>query len=103
MDTSTFVLNKLRQDITEHELQLKAVIQVLIWHNTVWYQLFNPLFQDIELCSGPLAELQALNSIGRSKISSLRKFIDSLSDIAKEENDPALLKEVVLLREKLAT
>lgn len=40
--------------------------------------------------------------MGRTKISALRKFIDSLSDIAKEENDPALLKEVGLLREKLA-
>lgn len=60
------------------------------------------MFQDIELCSGPLAELHALNNAGRSKISALRKFIDNLADIAKEEKDPVLLKEVVLLKEKLA-
>lgn len=54
------------------------------------------------MCSGPLAELHALNNAGRSKISALRKFIDNLADIAKEEKDPVLLKEVVLLKEKLA-
>lgn len=60
------------------------------------------MFQDIELCSGPLVELNALNNAGRLKISALRKFIESFADIAKEENDTGLLKEVVLLREKLA-
>lgn len=59
-------------------------------------------FQDIESCSGPLAELQALNSAGRSKISALYEYIDSLGSIAKEDREPELLKKVVLYREKLA-
>ncbi|KAJ8913623.1 hypothetical protein NQ315_013445 [Exocentrus adspersus] len=85
MDSSQYILTTLRQDITENNLQLKAIIQ------------------DINACAGPLAELHALNSAGRSKISALRKFIDKYGDIAKESKDPELLKEVVLQREQLAS
>ncbi|XP_018577503.1 vesicle transport protein SEC20 [Anoplophora glabripennis] len=85
MDSSQYILTNLRQDITENNLQLKAIIQ------------------DINACVGPLAELHALNSAGRSKISALRKFIDRFGDIAKENKDPVLLKEVVLQREQLAS
>lgn len=60
------------------------------------------IYQDVNACVGPLAELQALNSAGRSKISALRKYVDRFGDIAKENKDPELLKEVVLQREQLA-
>ncbi|XP_019879753.1 vesicle transport protein SEC20 [Aethina tumida] len=85
MDSSQFILSTLRQDITEHDLQLKALIQ------------------DITACAGPLSELHVLNGAGRSKISALRKFIDKFGDIAKENRDVVLLKEVVLYREQLAS
>ncbi|KAJ8932791.1 hypothetical protein NQ314_014495 [Rhamnusium bicolor] len=85
MDSSQYILNMIRQDITANNLQLKAIIQ------------------DINACAGPLAELHALNSAGRSKISALRKYLDKFGDIAKENKNPELLKEVVLLREQLAS
>ncbi|KAJ8934717.1 hypothetical protein NQ318_004501 [Aromia moschata] len=85
MDSTQYILNTIRQEITENNLQLKAIIQ------------------DINACIGPLAELHALNSAGRSKISALRKSIDKFGDIAKENKDPELLKEVVLQREQLAS
>lgn len=85
MDSVQFVLKPVRQDITENQLQLKAIIQ------------------DINACTGPLLELQSLNSAGRAKISTLRKLIDKFGDIAKEHRDQELLKEVVLDREQLAS
>ncbi|KAB0794263.1 hypothetical protein PPYR_13883 [Photinus pyralis] len=85
MDTSQYALNTLRQDIVEHHLQLKATIQ------------------DINMCTGPLLELQNLNSLGRSKISAIRKYIDKFGDMAKESKEKELLKEVVLQREQLAS
>ncbi|XP_017771775.1 PREDICTED: vesicle transport protein SEC20 [Nicrophorus vespilloides] len=85
MDSTRFKVNCLRQDITQHNLQLKALIQ------------------DINACEGPLAELKNLNGAGRSKISALRKFIDSYTDIAKDIRDDELLREVVLYREQLST
>lgn len=85
MDSVQFVLKPVRQDITENHLQLKAIIQ------------------DINACTGPLLELQSLNSAGRAKISTLRKLIDKFGDIAKEHRDQELLKEVVLDREQLAS
>lgn len=85
MDSVQFVLKPVRQDITENQLQLKAIIQ------------------DINACTGPLLELQSLNSAGRAKISILRKLIDKFGDIAKEHRDQELLKEVVLDREQLAS
>lgn len=102
MATTKLILNKLKQDITEHELHLKAIIQVIFDYYTILFISTFIIFQDIELCIGPLAELHALNNTGRSKISALRKNINSLADIAKEENDPVLLNEVILFREKLA-
>ncbi|KAJ8984830.1 hypothetical protein NQ317_013029 [Molorchus minor] len=85
MDSTQDILNTIRQEVTENNLQLKAIIQ------------------DINCCVGPLVELHGLNSAGRSKISALRKFIDRFGDIAKENKDPELLKEVVLQREQLAS
>ncbi|XP_970811.4 vesicle transport protein SEC20 [Tribolium castaneum] len=85
MDSSDYVLETLRKDITEHNLQIRAIIQ------------------DINACVGPLAELQGLNSAGRSKISALRKFIDKFGDIAKERKNPTFLKDVVSYREQLAS
>ncbi|XP_057671546.1 vesicle transport protein SEC20 [Diorhabda carinulata] len=85
MDSPVFVLETIRQGITENNLQLKALIQ------------------DIDECVGPLVELQALNNAGRSKISTLRKLIGKLSDIAKESKQPHLLKDVLLHREQLAS
>ncbi|CAH0555279.1 unnamed protein product [Brassicogethes aeneus] len=85
MSSSQFILDTLRQDITETNLQLKALIQ------------------DITACAGPLAELHNLNSAGRSKISALRKSIDKFGDIAKENREQQLLKEVVLYREQLSS
>lgn len=58
--------------------------------------------QDINACMGPLNELQNLNASGRSKIATLRKLIDNLVNIAKENKDKELLKEVMLLREQLS-
>ncbi|KAI4461218.1 bnip1-related [Holotrichia oblita] len=83
MDSTQYILKSLRQDITQNHLQLKALIQ------------------DINACAGPIAELHSLNSAGRSKISALRKFIDNFGDIAKENKDTELLKEVVCQREQL--
>ncbi|XP_044262725.1 vesicle transport protein SEC20 [Tribolium madens] len=85
MDSSDYVLETLRKDITEHNLQIRAIIQ------------------DINACVGPLAELQGLNSAGRSKISALRKFIDKFGDIAKERKNSTFLKDVVSYREQLAS
>ncbi|KAK9692498.1 hypothetical protein QE152_g35136 [Popillia japonica] len=83
MDSTQYILKSLRQDITQNHLQLKALIQ------------------DINACVGPISELHSLNSAGRAKISSLRKFIDNFGDIAKENKDTELLKEVVCQREQL--
>nr|CAI5842719.1 unnamed protein product [Callosobruchus analis] len=85
MDSSQFILSALRKDITENNLQLKAIIQ------------------DINNCAGPLLALNALNRVGRSKISSMRKSIDRLSDIAKDTRDNELIKELALQREQLAS
>ncbi|VEN50574.1 unnamed protein product [Callosobruchus maculatus] len=85
MDTSQIILSALRKDITENNLQLKAIIQ------------------DINSCAGPLPALSALNSAGRSKVSSIRKSIDRLSDIAKDTRDTELMKELALQREQLAS
>lgn len=84
MDSSTYILDTIRQEITENNLQLKALIQ------------------DIDECIGPLIELLALNNAGRSKISTLRKLIGKLGDAAKENKSTELEKEVVLQREQLA-
>ncbi|CAH1991637.1 unnamed protein product [Acanthoscelides obtectus] len=59
--------------------------------------------QDISSCTGPLPALNALNSVGRSKISSLRKSIDRFSDVAKDIKDNELLKELALQKEQLAS
>ncbi|KRT81128.1 hypothetical protein AMK59_5336, partial [Oryctes borbonicus] len=83
MDSTQYILKSLRQDITQNHLQLKAIIQ------------------DINACAGPIAELHSLNSAGRAKISALRKFFDNFGDIAKENKDTELLKEVVCQREQL--
>jgi len=80
-----FLLKNVRQDITENQLELKAIIQ------------------DINACMGPLSELQNLNSKGRSKIAGLRKLIDNFGDTVKEHRDRELLKEVILEREQLAS
>lgn len=84
MDSAQFALSTLRQDITEHNLQIKAIIQ------------------DINGCTGPLSDLHSLNGAGRSKISTLRKYVDRFGEIAKENKNAALLKEVVIMREQLA-
>ncbi|KAK4875271.1 hypothetical protein RN001_011693 [Aquatica leii] len=85
MDSTKYALNTLRQDITVHNLQLKAIIQ------------------DINGFTGLLPELQNLNSSGRSKISAIRKYIDKFGDIAKESKDAELIQEVVSQREQLAS
>ncbi|KAL3269507.1 hypothetical protein HHI36_008573 [Cryptolaemus montrouzieri] len=85
MDARQFELENLRKDITEHSLQLRAIIQ------------------DINACTGPLAELHKLNSFGRSKIAILREFIDRLGELAKEDKDSTLLKESILHREQFAS
>ncbi|RZC33573.1 vesicle transport protein SEC20 [Asbolus verrucosus] len=85
MDSTDYILETLRKDITEHNLQIRAIIQ------------------DINACAGPLTELHGLNSAGRSKISALRKFIDKFGDIAKERKNPVFLKDVVSYREQLAS
>ncbi|CAH1374700.1 hypothetical protein MTP99_016023 [Tenebrio molitor] len=85
MDSTDYILETLRKDITEHNLQIKAIIQ------------------DINACVGPLSELHGLNSAGRSKISALRKFIDKFGDIAKERKNSQFLKDVVSYREQLAS
>lgn len=61
------------------------------------------VLQDINACVGPLSELHNLNSAGRNKIANIRKQIDKLGDIAKENKDKDLLKEVVLQREQLSS
>ncbi|XP_060528151.1 vesicle transport protein SEC20 [Cylas formicarius] len=85
MDSTEFILKSIRNDMVENQLHLKAIIQ------------------DINFCSGSLSELNNLNSLGRSKISALRKLIDRFGDVAKDNNDHNLLKEVVLAREQLAS
>ncbi|KAK9879937.1 hypothetical protein WA026_008447 [Henosepilachna vigintioctopunctata] len=85
MDTTRIELEGLRKNITEHSLQIKAIIQ------------------DINACGGPLSELHKLNSLGRSKIALFREFVDSFEDIAKESRDVSLLKEVMLHKEQLAS
>jgi protein transport protein SEC20 len=85
MDSTDYILETLRKDITEHNLQIKAIIQ------------------DINACVGPLSELHGLNSAGRSKISALRKLIDKFGDIAKERKNSQFLKDVVSYREQLAS
>ncbi|XP_018329564.1 vesicle transport protein SEC20 [Agrilus planipennis] len=85
MESKQFLLASLRKEITEYHLQIKALIQ------------------DINACACSLAQLQNLNSEGRSKISVLRKKIDSFGDLAKESKDSQLLKEIVLQRELLSS
>lgn len=106
MDSTQYILKSLRQDITQNHLQLKALIQVsYLICGISHFSTYNPITflskQDINACVGPISELHSLNSAGRAKISSLRKFIDNFGDIAKENKDTELLKEVVCQREQL--
>jgi protein transport protein SEC20 len=61
--------------------------------------------QDIKTCPGPLEVLNELNGEGRSKIAALRKQIDKLETIGKEQDKKSdrleLLKEVESHRAQL--
>jgi protein transport protein SEC20 len=64
------------------------------------------VFQDINTCPGPLEVLNELNREGRSKIGTLRRQINHLEILAKEEAKETertkLLKEVESHRQQLA-
>ncbi|XP_044754628.1 vesicle transport protein SEC20 [Coccinella septempunctata] len=85
MNSTDFKLENLRKNITESSFQIKAIVQ------------------DINECEGPLSELHKLNSVGRSKIASLREHIDKFLEMADESKDSNLLKEVILYREQLSS
>ncbi|KAJ9594401.1 hypothetical protein L9F63_014191 [Diploptera punctata] len=89
MSESNHLIDVLRQEIVNHNLLVKALIQ------------------DISTCPGPLEVLNELNSEGRSKISALRKHIEELENLAKEhEREPErilLLKEVESHRNQLSS
>nr|CAD7443889.1 unnamed protein product [Timema bartmani] len=52
---------------------------------------------DINHCTGPLELLNELNCEGRTKLAALRKHIDRLESLAKEQEKP--LERIELLRE----
>ncbi|XP_045473925.1 vesicle transport protein SEC20-like, partial [Harmonia axyridis] len=86
--STDIVLENLRKNITEQSFQIKALIQ------------------DINDCGGPLSELSelhTLNSEGRIKIASLRKYIDKFWEVAEENKNANLLKEVLLHRDQLSS
>ncbi|XP_045472952.1 vesicle transport protein SEC20-like isoform X3 [Harmonia axyridis] len=85
MNSTDIVLENLRKNITEQSFQIKALIQ------------------DINDCGGPLSELHKLNSEGRIKIASLRKYIDKFWEVAEENKNANLLKEVLLHRDQLSS
>lgn len=83
------VVDIVRQDIVNHNLLVKALIQ------------------DIYTCPGPLEVLNELNREGRSKIGILRKQIDQLESLAKEQEKESermkFVKEVESHRQQLTS
>ncbi|XP_021922804.1 vesicle transport protein SEC20 [Zootermopsis nevadensis] len=83
------VVDVVRQEIVNHNLLIKALIQ------------------DIYACPGPLEVLNELNREGRYKIGILRKHIHHLEGLAKEQKKESgrikLLKEVESHQQQLTS
>ncbi|XP_055384922.1 vesicle transport protein SEC20 [Condylostylus longicornis] len=84
MNGQNFTLSSIKQDIIDSNLNAKAIIQ------------------DINSFRGTLPELEALNEAGRLKLSALRKCIERLDDVSKDEGSAELSKEVDLHREQFS-
>ncbi|XP_077297032.1 vesicle transport protein Sec20 [Arctopsyche grandis] len=65
----------LRQNLVQHDLQMKALIQ------------------DILVCKRSMTELNHLNTLGRTKLAELRKDIESLDQLAKDHCSVKLMSE----------
>lgn len=94
--TSALSLEFIRQNLVQHDLQMKALIQVnkisaiIKYHNYIIY--FG--FQDIVACRQSLEDLNSLNTQGRAKLSDIRKDIDALHQYARDNSDSKLMSEV---------
>ncbi|XP_067007030.2 vesicle transport protein SEC20 [Anabrus simplex] len=84
-----YLIGTVRQEIVNHNLLVKALIQ------------------NIQQCPGPREVLNELNSEGRAKIAALRKHIEQLERLAKEQEKEMtkteLLKEVESHRQQLTS
>lgn len=84
MESHKYTLSSIRQDIVDNNLHVKAIIQ------------------DILAFRGSIAELDTLNEAGRGKLAALRKCIERLDDLARDEGDPNVYKEVDQHREQFS-
>lgn len=89
MDTESYRIELIRQDIIKNYLQVTALIQ------------------DIQQCTGPLELLNELNAEGRGKIGIFKSSIESLASLAerevREEKKAELMAEVDTYRGQLNT
>lgn len=101
MDNSRFTLASLKQELIDNNLHLKAVIQVSC--PSILFSLFLTFlsFQDILVFRGTIPELETLNEAGREKITAIRRCIDRLENVARDEGDVELTKAVENHRQQL--
>lgn len=109
MDQQKYTLASLRQELTDNNLHVKAIIQVHVAYikssqnQSVllhWMVLF--FLQDILAFQGSIVELETYNEAGRAKLSALRKCIERMNEWASDEGDPALYKEVDTHRQQFS-
>lgn len=99
MEKDHETLARLRQDIFENNLHVKAIIQVrksdehIVCRFVERHHLFISR-QDITGFRGTNEELNQLNEAGREKLAMLRKCIERLDDHVSDLNDSTLLTEV---------
>ncbi|XP_035900817.1 vesicle transport protein SEC20 isoform X2 [Anopheles stephensi] len=77
-------LSAVRQEILDNNLRAKAIIM------------------DITNFRGTLLELETLNEAGRDKLAALRRCIDQMDVLARDETDSKLTEEVEKNREQYA-
>jgi hypothetical protein len=80
-----------RQEIINQSLQVQSLIQVCHTKaaSKLW-GLYSPLpyyqFQELNTCTGPQENLDALSTEVRSRIATLRKNIHDLENLAEEQD-----------------
>jgi hypothetical protein len=76
-----------RQEIINQSLQVQSLIQV--WHKKLIVncaRINNVQFQELNTCTGPQENLDALSTEVRSRIATLRKNIHDLENLAEEQD-----------------
>lgn len=101
MEKEQEILVRLRQDIVDNNLHVKAIIQVkeipkknLQWNDFERHHCIVYWRQDITGFRGTIDELNDFNEAGRAKLALLRKSIEKLDDYVADLNNPALSTEI---------